>query len=88
MTAQRDADIDIESLRKSARRPLDAFLLVSITFLFLAVAAVGAFVVTVLKQPRVTPVQDQTGTFQDAYKVSKVLLKFGIISFSGSCSQT
>lgn len=88
MTAQRDADIDIESLRKRDRRPLDAFLLVSITFLFLAVAAVGAFVVTVLKQPQVTALHDKRDSIQNAYKVSKVLLKFGIISFSGSYSQT
>lgn len=88
MTAQRDADIDIESLRKNVRRPLDIFLFVSVIFLFLAVAAVVAFVVTVLKQPQVTFLQNRADNHQTAYKVSKVLLKCWIISFSASCSQT
>lgn len=88
MTAQRDAVIDIESLRKNLRRPLDAFLLVSITLLFLAVAAVFALVVVLLKQPQLIAVPGTRDSFQSAYKVSKVLLKFWMITFSGSCSQT
>lgn len=80
MTAQRDADIDIdiESLRKSARRPLDTFLIVSIVFLFMVVAAVVAVIILMVKQPQVIAVP------QNTYKVSKVPLrqKLRIIAFS------
>lgn len=87
MTAQRDADIDVESLRKSVRRPLDIFLFVSVIFLFLTVAAMAAFVATVLKPPQVPAVQDRTESLQAAFKVGKEPLKFWIISLSRSCSQ-
>lgn len=92
MTARRDAaadaDVDVESLRKSARRPLDAFLLVSVLFLFLTVAAVVAFVATVLKQPHVTALQERRDSSRAAYKVSKAPPELWVASFSGSPSQT
>lgn len=81
MTAQPHGDIDIEALRKSLRRPLDAFLFVSIVFLFLAVAAVFAVVVAVWKQPREAALQDRSDSFQAAYKVSNRCRKPGSFPF-------
>lgn len=68
MTAQPDADVDVESLRKVSRRPLDTFLLVSIVFLFMGVAAVVAVQVTIVMQPRASTVQENSGKV--AFKVS------------------
>lgn len=71
MTAQRDADIDIESLRKSARRPLDTFLIISIIFLFMVVAAVVAVIILMVKQPQVIALPHKGEPLAPTYKVSQ-----------------
>lgn len=87
MTARGDADI--ESLRKRTYRPLDVFLLVSILFLFLALSAVVAAVVIVVKRPECFDLQVKDDSGQPAFKVRKVLLgqKVAIVLFCGSWSQ-
>lgn len=86
MTARGDADI--ESLRKRTYRPLDVFLLVSIIFLFLALAAVVAAVVLAVKRPECFDLQGKDDSGQPAFKVRKVLgQKVGVVLFRGPWSQ-
>lgn len=69
MTAQRDADV--ESLRKSAHRPLDVFLVVSVILLFLAVSTVVAFVVIIDSRHRSIALRDEETSSRRVYNVRK-----------------